>query len=67
MHKDQFELRSRSSQEDLDRKFEFWEVLDAVIDDNTNSKFLLLRDLNARLSKKLDPDQSHIGPQVWGK
>ena len=55
------------SQEDLDRKFEFWECLDSIIDDNKSSKFILHGDLSARLSTSLDSDQSHIGPHVWWK
>ena len=39
------------SQEDLTRKFDFWECLDSIIDDNKNSKYIyiLLGDLNSRL------------------
>ena len=55
------------SQEDVETKIDFWEWLDSIIDDNKTSKFILLGDLNSRLSTSLDSDQSHIGPHVRGK
>ena len=51
----------------MERKFEFWKCLDSIIDDNKNSKFMLLGDLNSRLSTDLDSDQCYIGPYVRGK
>ena len=54
--------------EDVGRKEHFWSQLDSILLEHSNSsRVIFLGDYNSRLDEYIDPDQDHIGPQVWGR